>query len=115
MPTHTIELSDAQFDFIQRTVTTGGFRDASEVIDEALRLLETRHFAAADHIEFMHAKLQKGFDDYEAGRYIDLGTREKRAAYFEDVNRRGLERLAKEAGEPPIKDLIEIYVPSLSL
>ena len=99
MPTHTIELSDAQFEFIQRAVIAGGFRDAREVIGEALRLLETRQTAGANHVEFMRAELQKGFDDYEAGRFTDLGAREKRAAYFEDVNRRGLERLAKEAGE----------------
>ena len=99
MPTHTIELSDAQFDFIQRTVRAGGFRDAREVLDEAFRLLETRQVEGTDHIALMRTELQKGFDDYEAGRYIDLGTREKRAAYFEDVNRRGIERLAKETGE----------------
>jgi len=99
MSTHTIELSDAQFDFIQRTVRAGDFRDAREVLDEALRLLEIRQGVETDHIAIMRAELQKGFDDYEAGRFIDLGTREKRAAYFEGVNRRGIERLAKESGE----------------
>lgn len=100
MPTQTIKLSDAQFEFVRKSVDSGDFNDAGDVISEALRLLETLQKERHTHVEYVRSELQKGFDDYEAGRYLDISTREKRAAYFEDVNRRGLERLAKEKNGP---------------
>ncbi len=95
MPTQTIKLSDAQFEFVRRSVDSGDFNDAGDVIGEALRLLETLQEERQARVEYVRSELKKGFDDYEAGRYIDISTREKRVAYFEDVNRRGLERLSK--------------------
>lgn len=100
MPTQKVELSDAQFEFVRKSVDSGDFNDAGDVIGEALRLLETLQEERHTRIEYVRSELQKGFDDYEAGRHIDISTREKRAAYFEDLNRRGLERLAKENNGP---------------
>lgn len=101
MPTQTIELSDAQFAFVKKSIASGDFSDAGDVITEALRLLETRQGERREQIEYVRAELQQGFDDYEAGRCIDISTKEKRAAYFQDVNRRGMEQMTKDADGPP--------------
>ncbi len=56
---------------IHQEVTSGLYNSASEVVREALRLMQT-------HDEFRHAKLealrrdiQEGLDDIEAGRVRD--------------------------------------------
>lgn len=97
MPTQNVNLTMAQADFIRESVESGDYNNASEVVREALRLLKAQKDEHLARVEYLRGELQKGFDDYEAGRYIDLSSKEQRAAYFEDVNRRGLERVAKEA------------------
>lgn len=99
MPTQNVTITEAQAEFIRSSVQSGDYNSASELVREALCLLKERKEAHEARIAETRAKLQIGFDDYEAGRFIELGTKEERAAYFDGVNRRGMERLSMAADE----------------
>lgn len=100
MPTQNVNLTAAQAEFIRESVESGDYNNASEVVREALRLLKDQKDEQRARVEYLRGELQKGYDAHERGEYIDLSTKEQRTVYFEEVNRRGLERLAKEADGP---------------
>lgn len=96
MPTQNVNLTDQQAEFIRQRVASGDYNNASEVVRDALRLLKAREEEYETRLDALRAELQKGFDDIEAGRYIELNGAEEIKAFFKDVERRGRERLAKE-------------------
>jgi antitoxin ParD1/3/4 len=79
---------------INNKVKTGLYNSASEVIREALRLLEEQDRIREMRLEDLRQEIQKGADDIRAGRYTTLETKEDFEAHAEEVKRRGRERLA---------------------
>jgi antitoxin ParD1/3/4 len=55
--------------FVRSKVDSGLYNNASEVVRDALRLLEARERIEAKHLNWLRAEVQKGIDDVEAGRY----------------------------------------------
>ncbi len=94
MATQTLNLTDEQAEVIRQMVANGSYGDASHVVDEALRLLVARQDDEEAELDVLRAELQRGFDDIEAGRYIELNSREDIEALGQRVIRRGLERLS---------------------
>jgi len=60
-----IILSSALENFVKETVASGLYNNESEVVNEALRLLQVKE---KKRIALFEA-LDKGFEDLEAGRY----------------------------------------------
>jgi antitoxin ParD1/3/4 len=58
--------------FVRSKVDSGLYNNASEVVRDALRLLEAKERAEAKHLSWLRAEVQKGIDDFEAGRYGPL-------------------------------------------
>ncbi len=54
--------------FVQHQLDSGRYNNASEVLRDALRLMETRE----RHLAELDAKVAKGLADIEAGRVHDL-------------------------------------------
>ncbi len=96
MPTQNVNITQAQAEFIRLSVESGDYNNASELVREALRLLKEHKDEHRARVEHLRGELQKGMDDFEAGRYTELNTEEDFHAMSEDVRRRGRERLAKE-------------------
>ncbi len=67
---------------IREKVDSGLYRSASEVVREALRLLQEQDRLRETRLEELRKEIQKGFDSGPAGP-IDFG----------DIKRRGRERL----------------------
>ncbi|MCF6285917.1 MAG: type II toxin-antitoxin system ParD family antitoxin [Candidatus Hydrogenedentes bacterium] len=101
MLTQNVNLTETQAEFIRKCVDSGDYNNASELVREALRLLQAQKDEQQAKLQQLRAELQKGYDAREEGRFITLDTKAKRATYFEDVNRRGQERLLKEANGSP--------------
>jgi antitoxin ParD1/3/4 len=69
MPTRNVNLSTEQAEFIQKTIDTGGFRNASEVIRAGLRLLEQEQELNRLKLKRLRAVVKEGFDAIDDGDY----------------------------------------------
>jgi len=69
MPTRNVVLTDHQADLVERLVSSGRYQNASEVLREGLRLIETRDADEQARRDALRAAIQVGIDDIEAGRY----------------------------------------------
>ena len=86
--------------FVKDKVKGGMYASASEVVREGLRWLEVRDKTQAEKLADLREAIAEADRDFEEGRYVELddeGLRE----FFEDIKRRGRERLAqrREKGE----------------
>lgn len=78
--------------YVLDKVKTGRYSSASEVVREALRLLQEQDMAKNSWTQEVQRAIELGLDDLANGRYVE-GTAEE---LIDDVKRRGRERLARE-------------------
>lgn len=76
MPTRNIVLTDHQARFVEQLVTMGRYQNASEVLREGLRLVESREAEEAAKLKALREAIQVGIDDMEAGRFVTFDTPE---------------------------------------
>ena len=74
-----VSLTKRQKQYVQARVRSGRYQSASEVVREALRVLET--FESQN--ERLEYEVQKGIDSIEAGRF-----KPGNAKYWRDLNAR---------------------------
>jgi len=74
MPTRNVVLTDHQADLVEGLVSSGRYQNASEVLREGLRLIETRDAEEQARLEALRDAVQVGIDDIEAGRYMDFNS-----------------------------------------
>ena len=93
MKLHDIFLIPSRAEFVRECVETRNFDSESEVIHEALGLLELCLENDDVHLCVLHAQLQEGFDDYEAGRCIAFESKDDMGTYFEDRRRQLMQQV----------------------
>ena len=76
MPTRNVVLTDHQAQFVEQLVAAGRYQNASEVLREGLRLVETREVESAARLLALREAVRVGLDDIEAGRYRDFASGE---------------------------------------
>lgn len=76
MPTRNIVLTDHQARFVEQLVTTGRYQNASEVLREGLRLVESREAEASARLKALREATQIGIDDIESGRFLTFESAE---------------------------------------
>jgi len=69
MPTRNVVLTDHQADLLERLVTSGRYQNASEVLREGLRLVETQEAEAKARLRALREAAQVGIEDMDAGRF----------------------------------------------
>jgi len=72
MPTRNVVLTDRQQGVIETLVQSGRYQNASEVLREGLRLVEQRDREDVLKLEALRAAAQLGWDQLEAGNYVDV-------------------------------------------
>ena len=72
MPTRNVVLTDHQHEMIEHLVRSGRYQNASEVLRDGLRLVETRAEEDLARREALRAAADAGWRDLEAGRYRDV-------------------------------------------
>ncbi|MEK6397484.1 MAG: type II toxin-antitoxin system ParD family antitoxin [Terriglobus sp.] len=93
MPQRNVNLSDHLDHFIDLSIESGRFSNASEIVREALRLLEKRELEDQARLEWLRSAAKDGFDAMERGDYVELDPG------------RGFETFLKEIHEEVVADL----------
>ena len=78
---------------VDQKVKTGRYNSTSEVVSEALRLLEQQDILKELQREELRKEIMKGVDDINAGRYVTLETDEDFASLAEHIKQEGRKRL----------------------
>ncbi len=73
-----VSLTDELVGFIKAKVTSGRYTSSSEVVREALRLLEQRDQIEAQKLQWLQKSWQDGIDSGDAGE-IDFASLKKEA------------------------------------
>ena len=97
MATQSLNLTDEQAEVIRQMVSNGGYDDASQVVDDALRLLKAQQEEQEAELEWLRSEVKKGVDAFERGEFIELDSEDAIQALSRDIRRRGRERLADSA------------------
>jgi antitoxin ParD1/3/4 len=85
MPTRNINLTDHLDRFIERGVATGRYGNASEIVREALRLLEQRELEGARKLQALRKAAREGFDEIDQGQGIVLKDDKALDTFLEDL------------------------------
>ncbi len=85
MPTRNVVITQHQVKLIEKLVSSGRYQNASEVLREGLRLVESRAAEEKAKLKALREAAQVGIDDIEAGRYRDFKTFDELDRYLEDV------------------------------
>jgi antitoxin ParD1/3/4 len=86
-----VHLTPEQQAFIEESVREGRFASSDDAVRQAVTLLKARELELAETRTFVG----QGVDDLDAGRYEEY-TDETLHEMFDDIKRRGLQRLAAE-------------------
>ena len=81
---------------ITKKVKSGRYTSASEVVREALRLLEEQDKLRELRRDELRKEIMKGVDDIKAGRYVTLKTPEDIANFSDRIKTEGRKRLAEK-------------------
>jgi len=69
MPTRNVVLTEHQADLVERLVASGRYQNASEVLREGLRLVESREAEDKARLKALRGAARIGIADIEAGRF----------------------------------------------
>lgn len=72
MPTQNVNLTEHQSAFIQKVVEQGSYNNASEVVRDALRLLEQRHEEDRLKLERLRKITTDAFDAFDRGEGVTI-------------------------------------------
>ena len=72
MPARNVSLTDHFETFIDDSVASGRYQNASEVVREGLRLLEQRNREDALKLSALQAAIDVGLDDEQRGRVVSI-------------------------------------------
>lgn len=82
MPTRNVVLTEHQARFVERLVNSGRYQNASEVLREGLRLIETREIEEATRLDALREAARIGIADIEAGRFRTFASAEAVDRHF---------------------------------
>jgi antitoxin ParD1/3/4 len=72
MPTRNINLTEHLDHFVERQVASGRFSSASEIVREALRLLEEQEEERKAKLRALRQAAKSGFDEIDQGKGVVL-------------------------------------------
>lgn len=85
MPTRNVVLTDHQAEFVERLVMSGRYQNASEVLREGLRLIESREAEEKVRLRMLREAARTGIADSDAGRYRTFESADRINRHFDSV------------------------------
>ena len=98
MPTRNINLTEYFDQFVERQVSSGRYSNASEIVREALRLLEEQEQERAAKLKALRRAAKQGFDEIDQGSGIVLKSKKALARFFQEIEGEVLEKAARDNG-----------------
>ena len=72
MPTRNISLTAEQDAFIEKTLKSGDYQNASEAVRDALRALQQRRREDALKLKALRLQIKAGIDELERGEFTEI-------------------------------------------
>ena len=91
MSTRNVVLTDRQQALIEALVTSGRYQNASEVVREGLRLVETREAEAAAKMKALREAADAGISAIERGEYREFSRMDDLIRHLDDVAEQAIE------------------------
>jgi antitoxin ParD1/3/4 len=85
MPTRNVVLTDRQAKLIDKLVRAGRYQNASEVLREGLRMVETREAEEAAKLRALREAADAGIAAIERGEYDAFDSMDDLAAHLHEV------------------------------
>ena len=85
MPTRNVVLTDRHEKLIETLVRNGRYQNASEVLREGLRLVESREAGDAAKLAALRAAADEGIAAINQGEYIEFADVDELSAYFDSL------------------------------
>ena len=95
MPTRNVNLTDHHDEFVEASVASGRYEDASEVIRAGLRLLERQEQEDMLKLERLREAARIGFESADRGEFRIIDDREL-DAYVSSLGERAAARLSRD-------------------
>ena len=89
MPTRNISLTQHQDDLVADFISSGRYQNASEVVREGLRLMESREAEEAARLDALRSAIDVGFADIEQGRFREFADGTDLTAYLKARRKAG--------------------------
>jgi antitoxin ParD1/3/4 len=98
MPTRNINLTEHFDQFVEREVSSGRYGNASEIVREALRLLEEQEQERTAKLKLLRQAAKQGFDEIDQGRGIALKGKKSLDRFFDDIEVEVMPKVARKGG-----------------
>src|ERR1700722_8713624 len=85
VPTRNINLTEHFDHFVERQVASGRYSNASEVVREALRLLEEQEQERKAKLNALRLSAKQGFDEIDQGKGIVLNGKKEINQFIRDI------------------------------
>lgn len=92
MPTRNVVLTEHQADLIEKLVTSGRYQNASEVLREGLRMVESRESEAKVRLKALREAARVGIADVDAGRVRDFTSTSDLRTHLDSLTRTAVGR-----------------------
>ncbi len=95
MTTRDSQLTEHLNQYVDASVATGHYGDASEMLREALRLLLQKDQEHQAKVDLLRSAVQKGVDQINQGEGIVLNGQAERSQYFDELEQRVAAKTSK--------------------
>jgi len=85
MRTRSVNLTERFDRLIETGITSGRYRNASEVVLDGLRLLEQRDHEDRAKLQFLRKAAKAGFDEIDRGSGIEFRSVDERDAFIDRI------------------------------
>jgi len=88
MPTRNVNLSNHYDQLVERLVTSGRFKNASEVMRAGLHLLEQQTCEEQERLGLLRSLATEGFSQLDQGRGVAFDDEKQLAKFVRQIGRR---------------------------
>ena len=98
MPTRNINLTEHFDRFVERQVSSGRYSNASEIVRDALRLLEEQEQEREAKLKALRQAAKQGFDEIDQGKGIVLKGKKAISRFIQEIENEIKSKAAENGG-----------------